>query len=103
MGWRDLILCLKSTECLRKSPSALHSLNHWGPAGQINLEYLEGEVPCEPPHPVIPGTYTVVSATPSFPSPPPPQQRSRNPCKHWAGGQMQITLAVINEIITKCT
>lgn len=87
MGWRDLILCLKSTECLRKSPSALHSLNHWGPAGQINLEYLEGEVPCEPPHPVIPGTYTVVSATPSFPSPPPPpaeEQESLQALGWWA-------------------
>lgn len=48
MGWRDLTLCLKSTECLRKPPQPSIGLNHWGPVGQVNLEYLEGEVPREP-------------------------------------------------------
>lgn len=44
----------------------------------------------------------VVSVTPSFPL----SRGAGIPASIglvWAGGQMQITLAVINEIITKCT
>lgn len=80
MGWRDLTLCLKSTECLRKPPSALHRPEPVGAAGQVNLEYLEGEIPSEPP-PCDPGSFHGGVSDSIIPS----EQRSRNPCKHQAG------------------